>query len=177
MPFLEPIWSQLLSLSDSYIQEYVVEGHDTQGEYDSEGDVVGFETMLYSMLEYVSIATRKKGLRSLMTQGQGNAGEFLNLLASVLIKYMQITVEMVRFFCGLFKKKENTWSTDVNQFIQDDEDEALNFNVRIAVEELLQVSFESVSRAYRHLSIFIPQKRRKPFVMPVRHIFNNQLLL
>ena len=29
----------------------------------------------------------------------------------------------------------------MNQFIQDDEEEAMNFNVRIAVEELLQVFF------------------------------------
>ena len=35
--------------------------------------------------------------------------------------------------------KEDIWVADLNQFIQDDEEDAIRFNVRIAVEELLQV--------------------------------------
>ena len=129
VPFLEPIWAQLLGFSDQYVAEYVMMDNDNDGHVDSDGEVVGIESILFSMFEYIGLAARKKGLRSFMTSGQGAAGEFLAQLVLILLKYMQITSDM-----------ESTWSADVNQFIQDDEEEALNYNVRIAVEELLQVS-------------------------------------
>jgi hypothetical protein len=110
------------------VSDFVLYVNQADEFMDSDGESIGFEALLFSMLEYIGIAAKKKGLRSLMSQGQGAAGEFMNLLIPILIKYMQITVDM-----------ESTWSSDINQFIQDDEEDALNFNVRIAVRELLDV--------------------------------------
>ena len=33
--------------------------------------------------------------------------------------------------------QENTWTSDLNQFIQDDDNEAMNLSVRLASEEFL----------------------------------------
>jgi hypothetical protein len=123
----------MLGFSDQYVAEYVMMESDNEGHADSDGEVVGIESILFSMFEYIGLAARKKGLRSFMTSGQGAAGEFLSQLVLILLRYMQITTDI-----------ESTWTSDVNQFIQDDEEEALNYNVRIAVEELLQVNISLV---------------------------------
>jgi hypothetical protein len=128
IPFMEPIWNQLRSFSDKYSPENDADALELDVGVDSDGEIVGYEALLFSMIEYIGLATRKRKLRSLMSKGKGTAGDFIILLVQVLIKYMQITEDM-----------ESAWTSDINQFIQDDEEEALNFNVRIAVRELLDV--------------------------------------
>lgn len=97
LPFLQLIWTHLSGFASQYVRQFVLteEEDDLDAYVDSDGDSVGLETMLFSMLEFVGLATRKKGLKSLMTQGKGTAGEFLNLLCGVLLKYMQMTATMV----------------------------------------------------------------------------------
>ena len=127
MPFLDIVWSQLIKSTELYSANYVLSEHEQEEDVDSDGEVVGLESILFSMFDYIGIAAKKKGFRTLMNSSNS---QFLNQLADLLIKYMQMTVEM-----------ESCWSTDMNQFIQDDEEDALNFNVRIAAEELLRVCF------------------------------------
>lgn len=62
---------------------------------DSDGESIGVQSLLFSSFEFLAIATRKKHLRTLMTKGQGTAGDFLKSLSVLLLKYLQITGEMV----------------------------------------------------------------------------------
>ena len=98
IPLLEPIWQTLVSCSDYYVKEIVNQGTGGDDQVDSDGEVFGIESTLFSMLEFVGIAARKRGLKSLMTQKNGHAGEFLNVLIHILVKYMQMTVDMVLLF-------------------------------------------------------------------------------
>ncbi|TPX69623.1 hypothetical protein SpCBS45565_g02263 [Spizellomyces sp. 'palustris'] len=140
LQFLEPVWNHLVALQTQYRDERVTptdELHETV-DVDSDGEVLGFESLLYSLLEYVQLVARKKGLRHMFTvpipgtQGPKQAGDFLKHLIGVVLTYLQITAEM-----------EETWTNDMNQFIQDDEEEAMSYNVRIAVEELILALVES----------------------------------
>lgn len=89
------MWNDLVFLSDQYETE-VVHGHELENtSLDSDGESIGIQSLLFSSFEFLAIATRKKHLRSLMTSAQGTAGDFLRSLSALLLKYLQITGEMV----------------------------------------------------------------------------------
>ncbi|KAI9103094.1 armadillo-type protein [Phlyctochytrium arcticum] len=141
---LEPVWNHLVALQSQYLQERVNPPSDGRDivDVDSDGEVLGIESLLYSLFEFIQLAARKKPVRHVFTtsnpgtgfsaggsvgaKSKRQAGGFLNQLMSVSLTYMQMTNEM-----------EETWTNDMNQFIQDDEEEALSFNVRVAVERLI----------------------------------------
>lgn len=82
-------------LSGQYESE-LVHGHEMENNtLDSDGESIGIQSLLFSSFEFLAISTRKKHLRSLMTQGHGSAGDFLKSLSLLLLKYLQITGEMV----------------------------------------------------------------------------------
>ncbi|RKO89834.1 armadillo-type protein, partial [Blyttiomyces helicus] len=130
--FLEPIWIHLVKIQPRYTAEIIESEPDENDEVDSDGEIHGIESLLFSLFEYVKIVARKSALRHMFTTvADGDPkrkipADFLNKLVALLLNFMQISV-------GL----ENVWIQDMNQFIEDDENEAMNFNVRIAVEELL----------------------------------------
>ena len=96
VPFLELVWNDLVFLSDLYESE-VVYGHEIENpSLDSDGESIGVQSLLFSAFEFLAIAARKKGLRSLMTQGKGTAGDFMKSISALLLKYLQITGEMVK---------------------------------------------------------------------------------
>ncbi|KAJ3178224.1 Importin 9 [Geranomyces variabilis] len=129
--FVEPIWQHLLHFQDKYLCELVnvsQDYHRTE-DVDSDGEVLGFESLLYSLLEFMKLVAKKKAFRHLFslknTPGQVVANLLPDLVA-VCLTYFQITADL-----------EEAWTNDMNQYILDDEEEALNYSVRIAVEELL----------------------------------------
>ncbi|KAJ3014294.1 Importin 9, partial [Thoreauomyces humboldtii] len=131
--FLEPIWNHLVYFQHRYLLELVnpPEDFEATADVDSDGETLGFESLLYSLLEYMLLVSRRREFKLMFTtvvEGSKNrkAGAFLTQLVEVCLTYFQISAEL-----------EESWTTDMNQFIQDDEEEAMNFNVRIAVEELL----------------------------------------
>lgn len=104
---LEPVWNHLVALQQQYISERVnpVGNHSQTEDVDSDGEVLGFDSLLYSLVEYIELATRRKSLRHMFTiklekEGQKQAGQFLNQLITLLLLYIQITEELVR--CYLF---------------------------------------------------------------------------
>ncbi|CAG8433682.1 10406_t:CDS:10 [Diversispora eburnea] len=92
---------------------------------DSEGEVFGFENLLFAQFEFVGLSVRKKSAKSLFIQNNGE-GLFLKQVIWIILSYMQMTEEQVEL-----------WLSDANQFVSDDDDETFNFNVRVASADLL----------------------------------------
>ncbi|KAI8921286.1 armadillo-type protein [Powellomyces hirtus] len=131
--FLEPVWKHLLHFQPRYLSELVnpPDDVDSTEDVDSDGEVLGFESLLYSLLEFVQLVARKRSFRHLFSvqPAEGmvrNAGQFLTELVDVCLTYYQITADL-----------EEKWTSDMNQYIQDNEEDALVFNVRVAVDELM----------------------------------------
>lgn len=125
---LEPIWLDLIQLRERYVSEFVREsGPDFETFQDSDGEVIGFETLLFEQFEFFGLASRKKSTRSLFLGPKGD-GELLREVVYIILSYMQMTEDQVE-----------AWLTDANQFVADEEDDTFSFNVRIAAEDLLLV--------------------------------------
>ncbi|KAI8821647.1 armadillo-type protein [Fimicolochytrium jonesii] len=138
--FLEPIWNHLVALQPQYVRERVNPDDDVieTEDVDSDGEILGFESLLYSLLEFMQIVAKKRHLRHFFSSGVSGAreaGQLLPQLVGVCLTYLQITAEL-----------QDTWVNDMNQYIQDDSDEALTFNIRIAAEELLMSLAEFYSQ-------------------------------
>jgi len=122
----EPIWMDLLDLRGRYINEFVADGGEANGSFqDSDGDIIGFESLLYGQFEFIVAASRKKPMKSIFL-GQDGSAEFLKEMLWVTLSYMQMTEEQVE-----------TWLTDANQFVADEEDDTYSYNVRVAAVDLL----------------------------------------
>ncbi|KAJ3299144.1 Importin 9 [Borealophlyctis nickersoniae] len=139
LPFLQPVWNHVLELQSWYISERIVSSDTGTENVDSDGHVISLDSLLHELLQFLqcvqSSAGKKQELRSVFSAGVKGAkvtapSQLLSQLMGVAMTYLQITADMFAF-------QEETWSGDMNQFIQDDEDEAMIFNVRIAIEELL----------------------------------------
>ncbi|CAG8445061.1 3579_t:CDS:10 [Funneliformis caledonium] len=100
---------------------------------DSDGDVVGFEYLLFAQFEFIGLSVRKKAAKPLFKDNDGK-GSFLKQITWIAVSYMQMTEEQVE-----------TWSSDANQFVADDDDETFNYSVRIAAIDLLQVLLDKFS--------------------------------
>ncbi|RUS35306.1 armadillo-type protein [Jimgerdemannia flammicorona] len=145
---LEPIWLDLIHLRERYVNEFV--RHEGAVDYetfqDSDGEVIGFETLLFEQFEFFGLAARKKNTRTLFLGPKGD-GELLKEVVYMILSYMQMTEEQVE-----------TWLTDANQFVADGEDDTYNFNVRIAAEDLLLILLEKFPEKFFDALSFGVQK-------------------
>jgi hypothetical protein len=133
--FFEPIWMDLLDLRARYIQEFVTDnGEANQSFQDSDGDIIGFESLLYAQFEFIVAAIRKKSMKAIFLGQEGNA-DFLKEVLYVVMSYMQMTEEQVEM-----------WLTDANQFVADEEDDTYTYNVRVAAVDLLTVRISGITR-------------------------------
>jgi hypothetical protein len=133
--FFEPIWMDLLDLRARYIQEFVTDnGEANQSFQDSDGDIIGFESLLYAQFEFIVAAIRKKSMKAIFLGQEGNA-DFLKEVLYVVMSYMQMTEEQVEM-----------WLTDANQFVADEEDDTYTYNVRVAAVDLLTVRVSGITR-------------------------------
>ncbi|KAM3584016.1 hypothetical protein VKS41_003985 [Umbelopsis sp. WA50703] len=124
--FFEPIWMDLLDLRSRYINEFVSDGGEANASFqDSDGDIIGFESLLYAQFEFVVTASRKKSMKAIFL-GEDGSAEFLKEVLWVTMSYMQMTEEQVE-----------TWLTDANQFVADEEDDTYTYNVRVSAIDLL----------------------------------------
>jgi hypothetical protein len=61
---------------------------------DSDGDVIGFEYLLFAQFEFVGLSVRKKAAKALF-EDNGEKGGFLKQIVWIIISYMQMTEEQV----------------------------------------------------------------------------------
>ncbi|KAI7871897.1 armadillo-type protein [Spinellus fusiger] len=118
----EPIWMDLYNLRERYVTEFVSETGDDGAEsfQDSDGNDIGFQSLLYVLFDFVTAACTKKTVRHLFIS-EGAHTSFFEQLLYVYIMYMQITQEQA----------EN-WLSDANQYVADEEDGTFTFNARVA---------------------------------------------
>ncbi|KAJ3310538.1 Importin 9 [Boothiomyces sp. JEL0838] len=117
--FMEIIWNEATTLKIPYQKNYIEENNEFAEEVDSDGETHSTSTILYSCFDYIQQVCRKKAVKPLFEKS-------LHDIFRVLLVYLQITSEM-----------ESNWSRDMNQFVQDDDEEAAAYNVRIAVNQCL----------------------------------------
>ncbi|KAI8368240.1 armadillo-type protein [Radiomyces spectabilis] len=122
----EPIWNDLYNLREHYVQEFVSDSGDIGESFqDSDGNAIGFQSLLYVLFDFVAAACNKKTVRYLFVADNAATGFFEQLLY-VYIVYMQITQE-----------QEETWMSDANQYVADEEDGTFTFNARVAAIDVL----------------------------------------
>ncbi|KAI9023057.1 armadillo-type protein [Phycomyces nitens] len=129
LPLLfEPIWMDLFNLRERYVAEFVSETGDDGAEsfQDSDGNEIGFQSLLYVLFDFVAAACTKKTVRHLFLSPEGTHTSFFEQLLYVYIMYMQITQEQAE-----------TWLSDANQFVADEEDGTFTFNARVAAIDVL----------------------------------------
>ncbi|KAG0175607.1 Importin 9 [Apophysomyces sp. BC1015] len=122
----EPIWMDLYNLRERYVTEFVSDSDDIAESFqDSDGNEIGFQSLLYVLFDFVSAACTKKTVAHLFVT-DGNHTVFFEQLLYVYIVYMQITQEQAEI-----------WTTDANQYVADEEDGTFSFNARVAAIDVL----------------------------------------
>ena len=145
VPFTELIWRDLLRFCSVYEDEFVISSVDAfdskdDDECDSDGEALGIRTILFSLIEFMQLASRRNAMHSVLLTvvpwsipqsassliKDSQSCVFLRQLIHLMLLYLRISTDL-----------EIVWLKDMNQFIQDDEEDSLTFNVRVAIQELL----------------------------------------
>ncbi|KAI8076801.1 armadillo-type protein [Halteromyces radiatus] len=133
----EPIWNDIYNLRDRYVQEFVSDSGDVAESFqDSDGNEIGFQSLLYTLFDFVVASSNKKSVRHLFVTPDGHT-DFFEQLLYVLIIYMQITQEQA----------EN-WLADINQYVADEEEHTFSFNARVAAIDALSSLEETYPTAF-----------------------------
>uniref|UniRef100_A0A8C6Y9C8 Importin 9 n=1 Tax=Naja naja TaxID=35670 RepID=A0A8C6Y9C8_NAJNA len=90
---------------------------------DSDGEVLGFENLVFSIFEFVHALLENHKFKSTVKKA-------LPELIYYIILYMQITEEQIK-----------VWTANPQQFVEDEDDDTFSYTVRIAAQDLLLVRF------------------------------------
>lgn len=136
LQILSAVWNDVLHLRPRYLSEYVNTSDGTGESFqDSDGEIIGFEFLLFVQFEFIQMACKRKLTQSAFVGADGKSG-ILHELVWIILNYMQMTDDQA-----------DTWITDPNQFIADEEDDSYSFNVRIAAEDLLLTLMDNYEAA------------------------------
>ncbi|KAI8336598.1 armadillo-type protein [Chlamydoabsidia padenii] len=122
----EPMWNDLYNLRNRYVDEFVSDSGDVAESFqDSDGNDIGFQSLLYLLFDFIVASCNKKTVRHLFVTPDGPT-DFFEQLLYVFIVYMQITQEQAEI-----------WSNDANQYVADEEESTFSFNARVAAIDVL----------------------------------------
>ncbi|KAG0068374.1 hypothetical protein BGZ89_004825 [Linnemannia elongata] len=133
LPVLSTVWQEILYLRPKYIAENIATNGDISGFsfQDSDGDNIGFESLLLVQFEFIQIACRRRKLtQSVFTGHDGHPG-ILDELVWNALSYMQMTDDQAE-----------TWNADPNQFIADEDADSFTHHVRNAAQDVLATLVE-----------------------------------
>lgn len=116
---LPPVWDTLTSSAQLYVRSYVNDLEDHDDPYDSDGQVLSFDNLVYSIFEFVGTLIDNKKFCDSVKNG-------LDDLVYYIIVYGQVTEEQI-----------NTWTQDSNRFAEDEAEETFSHSVRVESRELL----------------------------------------
>ena len=121
---LTTVWHCLTSCAVVYVNTIVNSDSDLDSSQhdcavDSDGEVLGQESLIFSLFEFVSVLTESARTRKMVKQGMAD-------LIYYVLMYVQITDEQVQ-----------VWSINPDQFVEDEDDDSFSFSVRLAAQDVL----------------------------------------
>ena len=119
---LPPVWATLTSSADTYVREVVNAGDaddDHEEVVDSDGEVVGFENLVFAIFEFVHALVETPKFRPSVKQGLAD-------LMYYIVLYMQITNDQCE-----------KWTENPDQFVEDEDEDSFTYSVRISSQDLL----------------------------------------
>uniref|UniRef100_A0AAX7VCJ3 Importin N-terminal domain-containing protein n=1 Tax=Astatotilapia calliptera TaxID=8154 RepID=A0AAX7VCJ3_ASTCA len=108
------VWNTLTESAALYPVIYEVDDP-----VDSDGEVLGFENLVFSIFEFVHTLLENNKLKSTVRKA-------LPELIYYIILYMQITEDQIK-----------VWTANPQQFVEDEDDDTFSYSVRISAQDLL----------------------------------------
>ncbi len=124
---LEPVWHSLTTAAGIYVKTVLnVNTVDYDNEHeryaelvDSDGEVLGFESLIFAIFDFVSVVIETPKFRKLVKP-------VMSELIYYVIIYMQITDE-----------QSSTWIDNPDQFVEDEDDDSYSYSIRISALDLI----------------------------------------
>lgn len=113
------VWNTLTESAAFYVRTEVNYTEDVDDPVDSDGEVLGFENLVFSIFEFVHTLLEKKKFKNTVKKA-------LPELIYYIILYMQITEDQIK-----------VWTANPQQFVEDEDDDTFSFSVRISAQDLL----------------------------------------
>lgn len=116
---LSPVWQTLTTSADVYIKTLVNGTEEADDLVDSDGEVLGFESLVFSVFDFIMALIECSKFR-------GTVKKSMDQLLYYVVMYMQITEEQVK-----------TWSTSPDQYVEEEDDDTFHYSVRVSAQDLL----------------------------------------
>ncbi|XP_036926391.1 importin-9 isoform X3 [Sturnira hondurensis] len=113
------VWNTLTESAAFYVRTEVNYTEEVEDPVDSDGEVLGFENLVFSIFEFVHALLENSKFK-------GTVRKALPELLYYVILYMQITEEQIK-----------VWTANPQQFVEDEDDDTFSYTVRIAAQDLL----------------------------------------
>ncbi|XP_059806493.1 importin-9 isoform X1 [Hypanus sabinus] len=113
------VWNTLTDSVATYVRTEVNYTEEVDDPVDSDGEVLGFENLVFNVFEFVHTLLENRKLKSSVKKA-------LPELIYYIILYMQITEELIK-----------VWTGDPHRFVEDEDDDTFSYSVRISAQDLL----------------------------------------
>ncbi|RUS86218.1 hypothetical protein EGW08_006013, partial [Elysia chlorotica] len=129
---LPSIWNIFTQSAEIYVKTVVNNLEEADDPVDSDGDVLGFENLVYTVFEFVHSLIESSKFRPTVKKT-------VDQIIYFIIIYMQMTEDQIQL-----------WSNNPDQFVEDEDDDSFSYSVRISAQDLLLslgTEFQSVCPA------------------------------
>lgn len=116
---LPTVWGTLTTSAEKYVREVVNEDGEEDDVVDSDGEVLGFENLVFAIFEFVHALVETSKFKSAVKAG-------LSELMYYIVLYMQITEEQC-----------SKWSENPDSFVEEEDEDTFAYSVRISSQDLL----------------------------------------
>ncbi|CAL4085549.1 unnamed protein product, partial [Meganyctiphanes norvegica] len=116
---LGPVWQTLTTSADTYVNTTVNAREEADDPIDSEGEVLGFENLVFTIFEFVHALVEQTKHKQMVKQG-------ISDLIYYILLYMQITQDQME-----------TWGNNPDAFVEDEDEDSFAYSVRISAQDLL----------------------------------------
>ncbi|KAF6073340.1 importin 9 [Phyllostomus discolor] len=113
------VWNTLTESAAFYVRTEVNYTEEVEDPVDSDGEVLGFENLVFSIFEFVHALLENSKFKSAVRKALPDLLYYVTL-------YMQITEEQIK-----------VWTANPQQFVEDEDDDTFSYTVRIAAQDLL----------------------------------------
>ncbi|XP_020492442.2 importin-9 [Labrus bergylta] len=113
------VWNTLTESAAFYVRTEVNYTEEVDDPVDSDGEVLGFENLVFSIFEFVHTLLENNKFKSTVKKA-------LPELIYYIILYMQITEDQIKI-----------WTANPQQFVEDEDDDTFSYSVRISAQDLL----------------------------------------